>query len=41
MRKKPANIDRQGEPAKGEILVYQTDEGKIRLDVRLERERCG
>ena len=38
MRKKPDNIDRQGEPAKGEILVYQSEEGKIQLDVRLERE---
>ena len=22
----------------GEVLIYQTDDGKIRLDVRLERE---
>ena len=37
MRKKD-DIDLQGEKAKGEILVYQSDDGKIRLDVRLERE---
>jgi hypothetical protein len=38
VRKKSDTIDRQGETAKGEILVYQCDDGKIRLDVRLERE---
>jgi len=38
MRKKTDNIDMQGEKAKGEILFYQSDDGKIRLDVRLERE---
>ena len=38
MRKKNDNMDHQGETAKGEILVYQSDDGKIRLDVRLERE---
>jgi len=37
MRKKD-DIDLQGEKAKGGILVYQSDDGKIRLDVRLERE---
>lgn len=26
------------EPPRGEILVYQTDDGKIRLDVRLQQE---
>jgi hypothetical protein len=38
VRKKDDNIDHQGETAKGEILVYQSDDGKVRLDVRLERE---
>jgi hypothetical protein len=37
MRKKD-DIDLQGEKAKGEMLVYQSDDGKIRLDVRLEQE---
>jgi hypothetical protein len=37
MRKKD-DVDMQGEKAKGEMLVYQSDDGKIRLDVRLERE---
>ena len=27
-----------GQSSKGEILVYQTEDGKIKLDVRLERE---
>jgi hypothetical protein len=27
-----------GQVPRGEILVYQTDNGKIRLDVRLEQE---
>ena len=38
MRKKTDDIDIQGEPAKGEILVYQADNGKIKLDVRLQDE---
>jgi hypothetical protein len=25
-------------PAKGQFLVYQTDDGQIRIDVRLEHE---
>ncbi len=29
---------RKTEPHRGEILVYQTDDGKIKLDVRLERK---
>ena len=36
--RKESDLDMQGEKAKGEILVYQSDDGKIRLDVRLERE---
>ncbi len=38
MSKKPDDFDMRDETAKGEILVYQTDDGKIKLDVRLERE---
>ena len=38
MRKKTDDPDRRGEPAKGEILVYQADNGKIKLDVRLQDE---
>jgi hypothetical protein len=36
--RKEIDLDMQGEKVKGEILVYQSDDGKIRLDVRLERE---
>jgi hypothetical protein len=38
MSKKPDDFDMRDEMAKGEILVYQADDGKIKLDVRLERE---
>jgi hypothetical protein len=41
MRKKPpvdTNELLPEEPGKGEVLVYQTDDGRVKLDVRLEQE---
>lgn len=32
------NVKRTHEPPRGEVLIYQTDDGNIRLDVRLEHE---
>jgi hypothetical protein len=38
----PLDIEKHGSegnlPAKGQLLVYQADNGKIRIDVRLEHE---
>jgi hypothetical protein len=32
------NTGRQAFPGKGEIVVYQTGDGKVKLDVRLQDE---
>ena len=37
-KKKQADYAPAPEPAQGEMLVYQTEDGRIRLDVRLENE---
>jgi hypothetical protein len=38
MTKKETDTDMKDELAKGEVLVYQTEDGRIKLDVRLEDE---
>ncbi len=38
MSKKKANAGMQDELPKGEVIVYQTEDGKVKLDVRLEDE---
>jgi hypothetical protein len=38
MSKKKPNAHMQGELPKGEVLVYQTEDGKVKLDVRLQDE---
>jgi hypothetical protein len=38
MSKKKLDTGMQDELAKGEVLVYQTDDGRVKLDVRLEDE---
>lgn len=35
---KDENVDRTAKPPWGEVLIYKTDDGQIRLDVRLEQE---
>jgi hypothetical protein len=38
MSKKKGSTDMQDELPKGEVIVYQTEDGKVKLDVRLEDE---
>ena len=38
MSKKPDKNDAQNKPTTGEILVYQADNGKVKLEVRLQDE---
>ena len=38
MTRKKSNTDMKDELPKGEVLVYQTEDGRIKLDVRLEDE---
>jgi hypothetical protein len=38
MTKKKSDTDMKDDLPKGDILVYQTEDGRIKLDVRLEGE---
>ena len=38
MKQQNENFPYNGSPAKGEVIVYQAEDGNVKLDVRLENE---